>query len=69
MSWRELAEGMLGTAIVSARPLSGGCISEVHRLELDDGRACAGLCAGLCRGGVCTGCELKGVGDAVVGVM
>ena len=44
MSWRALAEGMLGTSIDSARPMSGGCVSEVHRLELDDGRACVAKC-------------------------
>ena len=44
MSWRALAEGMLGTSIGSARPMSGGCVSEVHRLELDDGRGCVAKC-------------------------
>lgn len=31
-------EALLGTRVVAARPVSGGCISDGHRVELADGR-------------------------------
>jgi len=40
MSYRLLSEGVegaLGERLVSARPLGGGCIGEVYKVELSDG--------------------------------
>ncbi len=40
MAEKVIAEGVeraLGTRLVSARPLGGGCIGEVYRAELEDG--------------------------------
>ncbi|MCA9298285.1 MAG: fructosamine kinase family protein [Phycisphaerales bacterium] len=33
----ERLEGILGQRVVSLEPLTGGCIAEVHRADLDDG--------------------------------
>ncbi len=37
MDWQKVVEGMIGTAVLDIRPLSGGCVGQVYRLDLADG--------------------------------
>lgn len=44
--WVVAAESALGTAVSDVAPLSGGCIGQVYRLTLADGRRIVGKVAG-----------------------